>query len=117
MLKKIYIRLTEVTVGLAIAAFGVRIMYEFNLLNVMLGLFIGLLLQMTKFKMLSDNINKVVELNIQAAQMSSTFAYFGRYILTAIVLAGCIMYSVETFTGAVLVLVIGVKVAAFTVKD
>ncbi len=116
MLKNIYIRLVETAAALAIISMGARYFYEFNILNVILGLFIGLLLQMTKFKMLSDNINKVVELDIKSAQLSSTFAYLGRYMLTAIVLAGSIMYSVETFIGAVLVLVLGVKVAAFTTK-
>ena len=88
----------------------------FTFYFVIIGMIVGTMFAILKMYMLNSSINKVVEMDKQMAQKSATFSYGIRYMLTAMVLIGTVLYSFETFVGAAIVLVLSTKISIFSIK-
>lgn len=96
----------------------IKINFEYNLINALLGIALGMFLSIIRFKMLKDNIDKLVELDKEIAKKSGIIGYASRYILTAgvFIIAVLIDSSLVVFISLAITLILSTQIAARTVN-
>jgi len=116
MLKEIVKRIVIIGIIISLLCLCLRCFVNFKLLECEIGVVAGIFVTALRMSMLSQNIDKVVEMPAKMAQKWAVFGYIGRYTLTAIFLIAVVIYSKVAFVSSVITLILATKMSVYSIK-